>query len=432
MSAHGSAALAARRRQPEAIVDLLPAGAQVLVPLANGEPRTVIDALDACAEDLDGVRVHQMHALYEHPYLFGRYGDRLRHVSYFLSPVTRPRFHEGTVDLVPCHFSEVPLLMRRLDGPVVATAAVSPPDRHGYFTMGTNADYVAPFIGRIPFFVEVNEHMPTTSGRNQIHVSQVAGWCEADYPLVEVPPPTRSPVTDRIGELVAERIPDGATVQAGIGAASTAVLRQLKGHRDLGIGTEVLADPVIDLVEAGVVTGIHNTRRPSKIVATFALGTRALYDFVHENHAVEFLPVDWVNDPRVIAQQPQMVSINSSVAVDFLGQCASETIGGRYWSGSGGQADFARGAMYSEGGQGFVVLPSTAGAGGPSRIVATLEPGAAVTTMKNTVDKVCTEFGVAELRGRGIRDRVRALIAIAHPSAREDLERQASELGYLT
>jgi acyl-CoA hydrolase len=193
----------------------------------------------------------------------------------------------------------------------------------------------------------------------------------------------------------------------------------------------VLADPVISLVEAGVVTGIHKARRPSKIVATFALGTQTLYDFVHENHAVEFLPVDWVNDPRVIAQQPRMVSINSSVAVDFLGQCASETIGGRYWSGSGGQADFARGAMYSDGGQGFVVLPSQASDGVTSRIVATLEPGAAVTTMKNTVDKVCTEYGVAELRGRGIRDRVRALIAIAHPSARDDLAAQAQELGYL-
>jgi acyl-CoA hydrolase len=296
--------------------------------------------------------------------------------------------------------------------------------------MGTNADYVAPFIGHVPFFVEVNHQMPVTSGRNQIHVSQVDGWCEADYPLVEVPPPEADELLDRIGKLVAQRIGDGATIQAGIGAASTAVVRHLGEHRDLGIHTEVLSDPIIDLVESGVVTGIHKVRRPSKIVATFALGTRALYDFIDQNHAVEFLPVDWVNDPRVIAQQPRMVSINSSIAVDLLGQCASETVGGRYWSGSGGQADFARGAMYSEGGQGFVVLPSTARSGSVSRIVPTLEPGTVVTTMKNTVDKVCTEYGVAELRGRGIRDRVKALIAIAHPAFRDELQRSARQLGY--
>lgn len=415
---------------PHDVLAHVQAGTNVIVPLANGEPRTVIDALDEAGPELDRVRVHQMHALHEHPYLAGDYGDRLQHISYFLSAVTRPHFHAGTIDLVPCHFSEVPLLLRELEGPLLGVAAVSPPDRHGYFTMGTNADYVAPFIGHIPFFVEVNAAMPTTSGRNQIHISQVVGWTEAHYPLIEVPPPAVNDTSDRIGQLVAERIPDGATVQAGIGAASTAVLAHLRHHRDLGIHTEVLSDPVIDLVEAGVITGVHKVRRPSKLVATFALGTRALYDFIDENHAVEFLPVDWVNDPRVIAQEPRMVSINSSIAVDFLGQCASETIGGRYWSGSGGQADFARGAMYSSGGQGFVVLPSTARDGTISRIVPALEPGAAVTTMKNTVDKVCTEFGVAELRGKGIRDRVRALLAVAHPDHRDDLTRAAREMGY--
>lgn len=422
--------LAARRGAPDDVLALVPSGTNVIVPLANGEPRTLIDALDRAGPHLDAVRVHQMHALHEHPYLAGAYGDRLRHISYFLSPVTRRHFHAGTLDLVPCHFSEVPLLLRRLTGPPLALASVSPPDRHGYFTLGTNADYVAPFIGHIPFFVEVNPQMPTTSGRNQIHVSQVAGWCEADYPLVEVPPPPTDPTFERIGQLVSERIPDGATVQTGIGAASTAVLSHLGTHRDLGIHTEVLSDPVIALVDAGVITGIHKVRRPSKLVATFALGTRALYDFIDQNPAVEFLPVDWVNDPRVIAQQPRMVSINSTIAVDFLGQCASETVGGRYWSGSGGQADFARGAMYSEGGQGFVVLPSTARDGQVSRIVAALEPGAAVTTMKNTVDMVCTEFGIAELRGKGIRERVQALLAVAHPDHRDDLARAAAQMGY--
>ena len=414
----------------EAILDLLEPGTQVIVPLANGEPTTVLDAMDANADRLERVRVHQMHALHDRRYLHGSTAGRLDHLSYFLSPVTRPAFHAGTIDLVPCHFSEVPLLLQHLPGPKAVVASVSPPDAHGYVTLGTNADYTASFIGRLPFFVEVNARMPRTLGRNEIHLSQVAGWCEADVPLLEVQPPESNDLDRQIGELVAERIPDGACIQAGIGGTSTAVLRALGGHRHLGVHTEVLADPMVDLIEAGVVTGIHKVRRPSKVVTTFALGTQRLYDFLDEHLAVEMLPVDWVNDPRVIAQQPNMVSINATTEVDFLGQCASETVGGRYWSGSGGQADFARGAMFAKGGQGFVVLHSTARGGEVSRIVPTLTPGSAVTTMKNTVDKVVTEFGVAELRGLGIRERTLALIAIAHPDHRDRLRHEARLLGY--
>jgi acyl-CoA hydrolase len=414
----------------DAVLDLIEPGTQVIVPLANGEPVTILDALDRAAADLEGVRVHQMHALYEHEYLHGSAPGRLDHVSYFLSPITRPAFHAGSIDLVPCHFSEVPLLLDRLEGPKLVVASVSPPDDHGYVTLGTNADYTAPFIGRLPFFVEVNARMPRTMGRNEIHLSQLSGWCEADRPLLEVPPPPSNAIDQRIGELVAERIGDGACIQAGIGGTSTAVLRALGGHRHLGVHTEVLSDPMVDLIEAGVVTGIHKVRRPSKVVTTFALGSQRLYDFLDEHLAVEMLPVDWVNDPRVIAQQPNMVSINATTEVDFLGQCASETVGGRYWSGSGGQADFARGAMFAPGGQGFVVLASTAGDGSISRIVPTLTPGSAVTTMKNTVDKVVTEYGVAELRGKGIRERTRALIDIAHPDHRDRLRHDAAQLGY--
>lgn len=414
----------------DAVLDLLAPGTQVIVPLANGEPVTVLDAIDAAAPQLAGVRVHQMHALHDHGYLHGSAPGQLDHVSYFLSPITRPAFHAGTVDLVPCHFSEVPLLLERLPGPKLVVASVSPPDDHGYVTLGTNADYTAAFIGQVPFFVEVNAQMPRTMGRNEIHVSQLAGWCEADYPLVEAPTPDSDALDRHIGELVAERIPNGACIQAGIGGTSTAVLRQLLGHRELGVHTEVISDPMVDLIESGAVTGTRKVRRPSKVVTTFALGTRRLYDFLDQHLAVEMLPVDWVNDPRVIAQQPNMVSINATTEVDFLGQCASETVGGRYWSGSGGQADFARGAMYAPGGQGFVVLRSTAAGGTVSRIVPTLTPGSAVTTMKNTVDKVVTEHGVAELRGKGIRERARALIGIAHPSFRDGLERAAREMGF--
>lgn len=416
---------------PEAVIDLLTPGTNIVIPLANGEPVSVVDAIEAAAEagQVEGLRIHQMHALYDRPYFDGRYGDRLHHISYFLSHITRPHFHAGGLDVVPCHFSEVPLLLRHLDRFIVV-AACTTPDAHGYVSLGTNSDYVAPFIGRVPFFMEANPRMPRTMGRNSIHLSQVAGWCEVDRPLVEVTPAVPDPVDRRIAQHVADRIPNGACVQAGIGSIPNGVLEALADHREIGIHTELLSDGAIDLVERGVATGVNKTRRPGKVVTTFALGTQRLYDFLDGNPAVELLPVDWVNDPRIIAQERNFVSVNATIEVDFLGQAASETISGRIWSGSGGQADFARGAMYSPGGQGFLVLPSTAAHGTVSRIVPRLREGSAVTTLKNTVDKVVTEHGVAELRGRTVRERTHALVAIADPAFRDDLERDARALGW--
>ena len=416
---------------PESVVDHVLPGTDLIVPLAAGEPVGLLDAVEAAAGQLEGVRVHQMHALTERGYLDGRYGERLRHVSYFLSPVTRAHFHTGGIDFVPAHFSEVPLLLRHNCQQPLILAAASPPDAHGYFSLGTNADYVASFVGRWPIFLEANERMPRTFGRNTVHVSQVLGWSLTDRELPEVPPVEPDDLDHAIAALIAERVPDRATIQAGIGSIPNAVLAALAEHRDLGIHTELLSDGVIDLIESGVATGVYKRRRPNQSVATFSLGTRRLYDFLHENPAVQFLPVEWVNDPRVIAQQPLMVSINATTEVDLLGQAASETIGGRYYSGSGGQADFARGAMFSEGGQGFLVTRSTTSDGATSKIVPRLTRGSVVTTLKNTVDKVVTEWGVAELRGRSLRQRARNLIEVAHPDYREQLEREARHLGYL-
>jgi acyl-CoA hydrolase len=417
----------------DSVLDHVADGADVIVPLANGEPVSVLEALGAGAEAgrFRGVRVHQMHALHDHPYLHGGLRDRLLHVSYFLSPVTRPAYHERGCELVPNNFSEVPRLLRETTQCSLVVAAAAPMDRHGYFSLGTNCDYVAPFIGDVPFFLEVNEQMPRTFGRNQIHVSQVVGWTAVDRPLVEVPPALPSDVDRAIAAHVAERVPDGATIQAGIGGIPNALLEHLKDHRDLGIHTELLSDGLIDLVETGVVTGTRKRLRTGKIVATFALGTRALYDFLDQNPAVEMLPVDYVNDPRIIGQENCFISINATTEVDLVGQCASETVAGRYWSSSGGQADFARGAMYSPHGRGFVVLRSTAAGGTVSRIRSTLTTGSMVTTIKNTVDQVVTEYGVAELRGRSISERARALIAIAHPQFRDELTAEGRALGYL-
>ena len=415
----------------EDVLELIDDGADVIVPLANGEPVAVLDALEANAERFTGVRVHQMHALHDRPYLHGSMREHLLHVSYFLSAVTRAAFHERGCELVPNNFSEVPRLLRETTRCSAVLAAASPMDGDGYFSLGTNCDYVAPFIGKVPFFLEVNAGMPRTFGRNQIHISDVAGRVEVDRPLVSVPAPVPGDVEARIAAFVAERIPDGATIQAGIGSIPTALLAGLRGHRDLGVHTELLSDALVDLVDAGVVTGTRKRLAPGKVVTTFALGTQALYDFLHENTAVEFLPVDEVNDPRVIAQEDCFVSINATVEVDLVGQCASETVAGRYWSSSGGQADFARGAMYSPHGKAFVTLPSTALGGTVSRIRSTLSPGSMVTTLKNTVDHIVTEYGVAEMRGRSISQRSAALIAIAHPQFRDALEAEARQLGYL-
>ena len=241
----------------------------------------------------------------------------------------------------------------------------------------------------------------------------------------------RPPKDQAIAALVAERIPDRATIQAGIGGMPNALLSMLKGHKDLGVHTELLSDGVIDLVESGVVNGIHKEFRRGKIVTTLALGSQRLYDFLHENSAVDFAPVEWVNDPRVIAREPNFVSINATTEVDFYGQCASETVAGKYFSSSGGQYDFARGAVYSDGGQSFIVLQSTTRDGSTSKIRPTLTPGSVVTTSKNTVDKIVTEYGVAEMRGKTLRERARALIAIAHPKFRDELTDAAREMALI-
>ncbi|MEO0492097.1 MAG: acetyl-CoA hydrolase/transferase C-terminal domain-containing protein [Actinomycetota bacterium] len=413
----------------ERLVDAVPAGAELVVPIANGEPVGLLDELEARADRLDGVTVHQMHALRDRPYLHGAHRGRLGHVSWFLSHVTRPAYQAGGCEFAPANFSEVPQFLLARE-PFCVLAAASPPDRHGYFSLGVSADYAAAMIGRVPFVLEVNPNMPPTHGSNRLHASEVAAWCEGEWDLVEVAMPAVDDRDRTIGEHIADRIPNGACLQLGIGAIPAAVATLLGGHRDLGVHTELLSDPVVDLVEAGVVNGVRKRTNRGRVVTTFALGTARLYDFCDGNDLVRFLPVDEVNDPRRIGTEPNFVSINATIEVDLLGQCASETIGDRYWSGSGGQADFARGAQYSEGGNGYVVLHSTT-RHGTSKIVPRLTAGAAVTTLKNTVDNIVTEHGVAELEGRTLSERARRLIAVADPAHREGLEREASAMGLL-
>jgi acyl-CoA hydrolase len=414
-----------------AVLEHIGPGTDVIVPTANGEPVTVLDAIEAGADRLTRVRVHQVIALRDRPHHAGAFGDRLRHVSYFLTPKMREHFERGTVDLLPNDLSSIPALLRAGTHDPLLVVSASPPDRQGYVSLGVNANYAAALMAEVPVFVEVNARMPRTSGRNQLQLSRAVGWVEADYPLVS-PPPVAITDTDRaIARLVAERIPDGATLQIGIGAVPDAVAGLLAEHRDLGIHSELFADGLRHLVECGAATGAAKRAARLTAVTTDALGSAELYAFLDENRHVEFWPVDQTNGIAAIAAQPKFCAVNATMQVDLLGQCASESLGSHYISSSGGQADFMRGAMYSEGGQSFIVTHATALDGKVSRIQPTLTPGAVVTTHKNVVDKVVTEHGVAELRGRTIRERATALIAVAAPAFRDDLRGAARRLGYL-
>ncbi|WP_342513487.1 acetyl-CoA hydrolase/transferase C-terminal domain-containing protein [Sporosarcina sp. FSL K6-1522] len=420
-----------KRLHIEEIMDLIEREADIIVPIANGEPHRLLDLLEENHTKLERVKIHQMLTLRERDYIAGRMKEHLSHVSYFLSGATRKAYHEGQVELVPNVFHEVPDMLRQMTKMSLIMSVASPMDEHGYFSLGTQADYVSEFIGHVPFVLEVNKHMPRTFGENQIHISQIAGYIENDLPLSEVIAPAIGEKDMQIAEFVTSEIDNGASLQIGIGAIPNAVMSMLKDHRHLGIHTEMLTDGIVDLVAAGAVDGTRKFTRKGKIVATFAYGSQRLYDFIHENPAVEFLPVSVVNDPREIAKEQQIVSINATTEVDLYGQCASETIGGRYYSSTGGQADFARAARFAKHGKGFICMHSTVKNDTISRINLQLSPGSVVTTSKNDVDHIVTEYGIAHLYGKSLAERAKALINIAHPAFREELLFDAKKNGIL-
>lgn len=417
--------------QEKEFIRLIEPHTDLILPLANGEPHRLLDIVEENNKSLDQVNVHQMLALQERAYINGEMKGHVSHISYFLSGATRKAFREGHVELIPNVFQEVSRLLEKTAKRPMVLATASPMDRHGYFSLGTQADYVADFIGKVPFVLEVNQYMPRTFGGNQIHVSQVAGYIENNRPLTEERIPVVTDKDVKIAQYITEDIKDGDTLQIGIGAIPNAVMKMLKDRRHLGIHTEMLTDGIVDLVEAGVVDGMRKSTHQGKIVTTFAFGSQRLYDFLHDNPSVEFLPVRIVNDPYEIAKEPHIVSINATTEVDLYGQCASETVGGSYYSSTGGQADFARGVRLAKHGKGYVCMHSTAKDDTISRIKLHLTPGSVVTTSKNDVDNIVTEYGIARLHGKSLSQRAKALIQIAHPSFREELTFEAKQFGIL-
>jgi 4-hydroxybutyrate CoA-transferase len=401
---------------------------QVYVQCAAATPEVLLAAMVERAPELRDVCVVHLHTEGPGPHLAPEMAGHFRHRALFIGPNARRAVDERRADFVPVFLSDVPALFRsgaqRLDAVLIN---VTPPDAHGFCSLGTSVEAAHAAIGAATTVIaQLNRAMPRTLGESFIHVSQVDLAVEVDEPVHEVPRPAIGDVEQRIGALIADLVVDGATLQLGIGAIPAATAAFLDGKRDLGIHTEMFTDAVVDLVQAGVVTGAAKARNRGKVVTAFMMGTRALYDFVDDNPMVEMRPVDFTNDTHVIRSFANFTAINSAIEVDLTGQVVADSIGHRLYSGVGGQMDFIRGAALAEGGRPIIALPSTAGADGSiSRITPALREGAGVVTTRAHVRTVVTEFGVAELWGRSLRERAAALIAVAHPDHRDRLTHEA-------
>ena len=407
---------------PEQAVQQIKSGQRVVVAHACGEPSIILDALVANAAQYENVEIIHMVAMGKAAYCQPQYDKNFHHNAFFLGGSTRAAAAEGRVDFTPVYFSEIPSLLREDLRPNVTLLQCSPPDAHGYVSLGVSVDYTKPAAEASDLVIaQVNQNMPRTLGDSFLHVTQIGCLVEADPPVIELAPPKIGDVERAIGENVASLVRDGDTLQLGIGAIPDAVLLFLKEKNDLGIHTEMFSDGVVELVEAGVITNKAKTLHRGQSVATFLMGTRRLYDYVNNNPAVAMYPVDYVNDPYVIGQNDNLVSINSCVQVDIMGQVVSTSAGLRQISGVGGQVDFVRGANLSKGGRAIMAMPSTTGKGKISKIVPFLDQGSAVTTTRNEVNYVITEYGIAKLKGKSLRQRAEALIRIAHPDFRDEL-----------
>jgi acyl-CoA hydrolase len=415
---------------PSEAAAVIRSGDQIYLHCAAATPSVLLDALVARADELHDVSVVHLHTEGPGPHLAPEMAGHFRHRALFVGPNARAAVNEGRADYVPVFLSDVPRLFASGALPLDAVFVnATPPDPHGFCSLGTSVEAMhAAVRAAKTVIVQFNRSMPRTLGDSFIHVSDIDLAIEVDVPPYAHPAPVIGEIERRIGEHVAALVPDGATLQLGIGAIPGATALALMDKHDLGIHTEMFTDAVVDLVEAGVVNGSAKERNRGKIVTAFLMGTQRLYDFVDDNPMVEMRPVDFTNDTHVIRSFSRMVSINSAIEVDLTGQVVADSIGHRLYSGVGGQMDFMRGAALAAEGRSIIALPSTAAGGSASRLVSSLRQGAGVVTTRAHVRTVVTEWGVAELFGRSLRERAEALIEIAHPDFREDLRREATRL----
>jgi acyl-CoA hydrolase len=405
-------------------------GDQVYLHCAAATPSVLLDALGARAPELEDVGMVHLHTEGPGPHLRPEMAEHFRHRALFIGPNARAAVNDGRADYVPVFLSDVPRLFHSGALPLDAVLVnATPPDAHGFCSLGTSVEAMhAAIAAARTVIVQFNRAMPRTLGESFIHVNDIDLAVEVDQPPYELHGTPIGEIERRIGEHVAELVPDGATLQLGIGAIPAAAAYHLRDRRDLGVHTEMFSDAVVDLVEAGAITGARKERNRGKIVTAFMMGSKRLYDFVNDNPMVEMRPVDFTNDTHVIRSFATMTAINSAIEVDLSGQVVADSIGDRLYSGVGGQMDFIRGAALAERGRAIIALPATAGDGSVSRIVSHLKPGAGVVTTRAHVRTVVTEFGVAELFGKSIRERVDALISIAHPDHRDQLRFEANRI----
>ena len=413
---------------PEEAVSIIGSGQRVFIHGMAAAPQALIRAMTARAPELRGVEIVHMHTEGGVPYAAPEMQESFRVNCLFIGSNMRKAVQEGRADYTPVFLSEVPALFRDGTLPIdVALIQVSPPDKHGFVSLGVSVDATrAAVLNSKHVIAQVNRNMPRTHGDGLIHVNSLHAIVEEDAPIPEIFAKDPTDVERAIGKNIAELVEDRATIQVGIGAIPNAVLAALTSHKDLGVHSEMFSDGMIPLIEKGVVTGRYKKLHPGKVVSGFVIGTRKLYDFVDDNPLVAMLDITYVNDTATIRRNPRVTAINSAIEVDLTGQVCADSIGSQFYSGVGGQMDFIRGASFSEGGKPIIALPSTTNKG-ISRIVSELKPAAGVVTTRAHVHWVVTEYGAVNLHGLPVSKRAKALIQIAHPSHREALEQAARE-----
>jgi 4-hydroxybutyrate CoA-transferase len=414
----------------EEAVSGIRSGEQLFVHGGAATPSVLLNALTRRSAELRDVGMIHLHTEGPAPHLAPERAGSFRHRALFIGANARDAVNAGRADYVPIFLSDIPELFTSGVLPLdAALLNVSPPDAHGYCSLGTSVDTALSAVAAARTVIaQLNRSMPRTLGDSFVHVDQIDLGVEVDQPPYEHAAPVIGEIERQIGAFVADLVQDGATIQMGIGSVPAAVALALRDKRDLGIHTELFTDPVLDLVESGAVTGAAKEVNRGKIVSAFLMGSQRLYDFVHDNPMIEMRPVDYTNDTAVIRRFRRMVAINSAISIDLTGQVSADSIGTRFYSGVGGQMDFMRGAALAREGRAIIAMPSQAAGGRISRIAPVLAEGAGVVTSRAHVRTVVTEYGVAELFGRSVRERAAALVGIAHPDFRDELAREARRL----